>query len=88
MKIAKFTYAKTAQDVSERKLAVVVEPSIYYEGVELTKLTDAEIASYAKRINAAKTKYLEEVANINSLFDLSYKKFKEEKVFDVEIEIK
>ena len=67
MKIAKFTYKKSSGDTSERAVIVLVEPSKFLAGIDVTSFENTDkLAEVVKKLNALKDSYVQMVNVITS----------------------
>ena len=72
MKTIAFTYTKENGDVSKRVLVVSNEPQKNVSGTDITSLSAVDQVSYTHVAKKIRDNYLEELKNLNDLFDVTH----------------
>lgn len=80
MKTIAFKYTKKDQSTSNRVLLVMVEPKPAvdkYAGIDLSELDDDSQAEFAGRANEVHQRYIDDLKDLQSEFDVSdrYRQF-------------
>jgi hypothetical protein len=88
MKTITFTYTKSDGNSTKRVLMPYTEPSKFYEGVDVSELSDNAQVEFATRMDEAYDKYLSEMTRIKAEFDLvhSYRRFAPDKMTEIVVE--
>ena len=73
MIIYSFKYTKADGTSSKRVLAAFNTPNKFFAGNDITELSTEEQALYITEVDAAKTRYTQELAQINSKFDVEHR---------------
>lgn len=88
MIIYSFKYTKADGTTSRRVLAPFALPNKFFAGNDITELSTEEQALYITEVDAAKTRYAQELAQINSKFDVEhrYRQFNPDQMTNVKHE--
>lgn len=86
MKIVSFTYQKANGDVSNRNLAVTGEPNKFIEGIDITQLSDDELAEFTVAYGDLLDRFKQDQQELLLMFDLkhNYRRFHPEQMFNIE----
>lgn len=82
MKTITFTYTKSDGKQTKRVLMSYTEPNKFYEGIDVSEISETAQVEFAMAMDAAYNKYLAEITGIKSQFDLthSYRRFDADKM--------
>ena len=85
MKVLSFKYTKADGSVSNRVLAVMLNPQTMFEGIDISSLEAPDQYLFAKTMNSAYENYLSAIDAAKAEFDLTfdYRRFDPKKMTEV-----
>jgi hypothetical protein len=88
MKIMEFQYTKSNGDISDRTLAVLLEPHNYVEGIDISGLDNDEFVEFTAEYSKLQEKWKQDQLALFNKFDLkhNYRRFIPENMSDVMFE--
>lgn len=77
MKLIEFTYTKTDGSISQRAVVELVQPSKFFEGIDVSHMGHDELAEFCSEFGAMKTAQHEQTLELLKQFDLkhNYRRF-------------
>lgn len=88
MKLIDFKYEKANGQVSNRTVAVTNEPNRFYEGIDISHLSNDEFAEFVNEYSEILNKFKQEQLNLLHSFDLkhNFRRFTPENMSIVKLE--
>jgi len=85
MKLVEFTYKKADNSVSQRAVIEVVQPSNFFEGIDVSQMPEEDFAEFTTEYRNLLEKHQNDKMMIMQKFDLkhNYRRFTPEKMSDV-----
>lgn len=86
MLVYTFDYVNAKNVSSTRTLVPVTVPCAFYEGIDVSELSQAEQAEYITELEKVKQEYHNQLAYLENKFDLKhrYRRFKPESMTNVQ----
>lgn len=77
MKLVEFTYTKTDGSTSQRSVIELVQPTKFFEGIDVSKMLEDEFAHFCSEFSKMKAAQHEETIALLEQFDLkhNYRRF-------------
>lgn len=88
MKLIDFSYKKQNGEVSARTLAVTSEPNKFFEGIDVSHLSNDEFAEFINEYSVLLDQFKQQQLNLLYAFDLkhNFRRFTPEQMSNVEVE--
>ena len=88
MKTITFTYTKADGKQTNRVLMSYTEPNKFFEGTDVSELSDIAQVEFALKMDEAHKEYLDKITQIRNEFDLnhSYRRFYPENMTNIVVE--
>lgn len=85
MKLVEFTYTKADGSTSQRAVLEVVQPTKFFEGVDVSQMPEDQFAEFTKEYRELFENYQNDKMIIMQKYDLkhNYRRFTPEKMSDV-----
>jgi len=86
MKLVEFTYIKTDGSTSQRAVVELVQPTQFFEGIDVSHMGHDELAEFCSEFGAMKAAQHEQTLSLLNQFDLkhNYRRFIPEKMASVQ----
>lgn len=86
MKLVEFTYTKADGSTSQRAVVELVQPTQFFEGIDVSHMDNDELAHFCSEYRSMKAAQHEETLALLNQFDLkhNYRRFTPEKMASVQ----
>ena len=72
MKLTAFKYTDNKGKITNRRVLVIQEPTDKLMGLDVSELSDEDVAVFAGQYNAAQERFIREIETLKDAFDVTH----------------